>query len=129
MPELVVNGAALRCSFGAAPSSLTVLPASPLLKVGGQFLARVVDIAPMTNIGPFGMCSSLANPQVAAATSAAMGVLTPQPCIPVPAGPWTPGSAKLRAGGIPVLTSSSTCSCSWGGVIQITQAGQVNVKD
>jgi hypothetical protein len=127
MPDLVVNGAQLTCTFGVAPSTLTVVPAPPLIQVGGQPLARIVDIVPMMNVAPFGMCTTPSNPQVAAATAAALGVLTPQPCIPVITAPWTPGSAKVSAGGVKVLTSASTCQCAWGGSISIVQAGQVKV--
>ena len=127
MPDLVVNGAQVTCTFGVAPSTLAVIPSGPILQVGGQLLARVVDFAPMANVSPFGMCTTPSNPQVAAATSAASGVLTPQPCIPVITAPWTPGSTKVSAGGVPVLTSTSTCTCAWGGVISIVQAGQVKV--
>ncbi|MFH1475442.1 MAG: DUF4280 domain-containing protein [Chloroflexota bacterium] len=127
MPELVVNGAQMTCTFGVMPSTLTVLPAGPILQAGGQLLARIVDSAPMMNIAPFGMCTTPSNPQVAAATSAAAGVLTPQPCLPVITAPWTPGSAKVSAGGIPALTSTSTCTCAWGGSISIISAGQVKV--
>jgi hypothetical protein len=127
MPDLVVNGAQMTCTFGVAPSALTVVPAGPLLQAGGQLLARVVDMVPMMNVAPFGMCTTPSNPQVAAATSAASGVLTPQPCIPVITAPWTPGSTKVSAGGIPALTSTSTCMCAWGGSISIVSAGQVKV--
>ena len=54
--------------------------------------ANINDHIPMVNILPFGMCQSLANPMVAAATAAALGVLTPMPCIPVTPAPWVPGS-------------------------------------
>jgi hypothetical protein len=127
MPDLVVNGAAMTCTFGVAPSTLTVVPSGPILQAGGQLLARVVDMVPMLNVAPFGMCTTPSNPQVAAATSAAAGVLTPQPCIPVITAPWTPGSPKVSAGGIPALTSTSTCTCAWGGSIAIVQAGQAKV--
>jgi len=127
MADLVVNGAQLTCTFGVAPSTLTVLPAGPIIQAGGQPLARVVDFAPMLNVAPFGMCTTPSNPQVAAATSAAAGVLTPQPCVPVITAPWTPGSTKVTAGGIPALTSTSTCVCAWGGSISIVAAGQAKV--
>lgn len=127
MPDVVVNGAQMTCTFGVAPSTLTVLPAGPIIQAGGQLLARVVDFAPMMNVAPFGMCTTPSNPQVAAATSAAAGVLTPQPCIPVVTAPWTPGSAKVSAGGVPALTSTSTCVCAWGGSISIISAGQAKV--
>jgi hypothetical protein len=127
MPDLVVNGAQLTCTFGVAPSTLTVVPSGPILQAGGQLLARVVDMVPMVNVAPFGMCTTPSNPQVAAATSAASGVLTPQPCVPVITAPWSPGSAKVSAGGVPALTSTSTCTCAWGGSIAVVAAGQVKV--
>ncbi len=125
---LVVNGASLTCSFGLAPGTLTVLPAGTPITVAGQAVARVVDMQPMVNIAPFGMCQSLANPQVASATAAAQGVLTAQPCIPVITGAWSPGSATLSLGGVAALTPSSTGQCAWAGVITITMPGQATVS-
>ena len=108
---VVVNGAMLQCTFGAAPSSLTVLPVTRV---------TASDSKPMTNIKPFGVCMSPSNPQVAAATAAALGVLTPQPCIPATASPWTPGTPTVTIGGQPALTNVSKCMCTWGGVISVT---------
>ena len=88
---LVYAGAQMMCSFGAAPVPLAVLPQSKVM-AGGPPAANIMDMKPMANIPPFGMCSCPANPTVAAATAAALGVLTPMPCVPVPAGPWAPGS-------------------------------------
>jgi hypothetical protein len=68
---------------------------------------------------------SPANPMVAAATAAAMGVLTPQPCIPMTVAPWAPGSPTVLIGGMPALDNSSMCMCMWAGVITIGFAGQV----
>src|SRR5690348_4361016 len=122
----VVSGAMMACSFGVAPASLTVLPANRVT-VGGVPAANIMDHVPMMNIPTFGMCMSLSNPQVAAATSAALGVLTPQPCIPVTSSPWAPGSLKVTVGGVPALDNTSTCQCAWGGVISVTQPGQATV--
>ena len=77
----VCAGAMMMCSFGVAPSSLVVLPVNRTMT--GAPAANIMDNKPMVNIPPFGMCSSPANPMVAAATAAALGVLTPMPCIPV----------------------------------------------
>ena len=82
MPKLVVHGASLKCGEGAAPATLSVLPANAT-DSESHALATVDDYVPMVNIGTFGMCKTQANPQVAAATAAAQGVLTPMPCIPV----------------------------------------------
>jgi len=78
----------------------------------------------MLNIMPFGMCMSPANPQVAAATAAAMGVLTPQPCIPATSSPWTPGSIPVGISSKVALNNISMCTCMWSGVITITDPGQ-----
>lgn len=127
MAQLVVNGAQLRCTFGVAPSALVVPPAKRVM-AGSQPVATINDQIPMANIMPFGMCSSLANPQVASATSAASGVLTPQPCIPVTTGPWAPGSPTVLVGSTPALNSTCQLMCSWAGVISVSTPGQFTVS-
>ncbi|WP_269444286.1 DUF4280 domain-containing protein [Jatrophihabitans cynanchi] len=123
MPQNAVLGAVLQCSFGMAPSTLNPLPTSRVT-IEGKPAATITDFAPMVNVPPFGMCSSLANPTVAAATAAAFGVLTPMPCVPVTT-PWKPGAPKTTLGGKPALTAGSTCNCAWGGVIQLVMPGAI----
>ncbi|HZI15990.1 MAG TPA: DUF4280 domain-containing protein [Myxococcus sp.] len=123
----VVMGAMLQCSFGVAPSSLVVLPANKVLATTPA--ANIMDNKPMVNILPFGMCQSPANPMVAAATAAAMGVLTPMPCVPATAAPWVPGCPKVLIGNMPALENSCKLMCNWGGVIQVTAPGQFTVQD
>lgn len=120
----VVAGAGLMCSFGMAPSSLSVLPVGRPL-VEGKPAATITDIAPMVNIMPFGMCQSLANPTVAAATAAALGVLTPMPCVPVPVAPWAPPAPQTLIGGLPGVTNSARTTCAYGGSIGFTFAGTI----
>ena len=127
MSMQVVNGAQLQCTFGAAPSSLVVLPVNRE-KVANQFAANIMDHVPMVNIMPFGVCTSLANPQVAAATAAALGVLTPQPCIPATSSPWTPGSPTVMLANQPALNDTSICMCNWAGVITIINPGQTDAQ-
>lgn len=81
----------------------------------------------MMNIGSFGMCSSLANPTVAAATAAALGALTPMPCVPATSAPWAPGSPTVQIASTPALNNNSKAMCSYGGVIQIVMPGQMTV--
>ncbi|WP_163992283.1 DUF4280 domain-containing protein [Pyxidicoccus caerfyrddinensis] len=123
----VVMGAMLQCSFGVAPSSLVVLPTNKVM--GTTPAANIMDNVPLLNIPPFGMCQSLANPMVAAATAAALGVLTPMPCIPATAAPWVPGCPKVLVGNMPALESNSKLMCSYGGVIQVVTPGQFKVID
>ena len=121
----VCMGATLQCSFGAAPSSLVVLPSNRTMT--GTPAATIMDHAPLVNIMPFGMCSSPANPTVAAATAAALGVLTPMPCIPATAAPWIVGAPTVLIGGMPALDNNSKLMCNWGGVIQIVNPGQTKM--
>jgi hypothetical protein len=121
----VCTGATLMCSFGVAPSSLVVLPLKRVLTTTPS--ANVSDIAPVMNIPPFGACNSIANPTVAAATAAALGVLTPMPCVPVTAAPWVPGSTKVMNGPLPAVDNNCKLMCSWGGVIQVLNPGQAVV--
>jgi hypothetical protein len=116
----------LTCSFGMAPSKLSPLP-TPRVMIEGRPAATVTDSVAMVNIPPFAMCTSLANPTVAAATSAALGVLTPMPCVPLTT-PWQPGAPLTLLGGVPALVSGSICTCAWGGVIQMTMSGATRTQ-
>ncbi len=123
MAQPVVHaGALVLCSFGLAPANLNVLPSDRVL-IEGTPAANITCCEPV-NIPTFGMCSSLANPEVATATAAALGVLTPMPCVPALT-PWVPGSPTTEIGGEPALVMGSTCQCAFGGVIQILFPGAV----
>jgi hypothetical protein len=121
----VCMGATLKCSFGAAPSQLVVLPQNRVLTATPD--ANIMDNKPLVNILPFGMCSSPANPAVISATAAALGVLTPMPCVPVTPAPWIVGSPTVLIANMPALNNSSTLMCIWGGVIQIVNPGEATV--
>ncbi|WP_262963825.1 DUF4280 domain-containing protein [Methylobacter psychrophilus] len=125
MPLLVTAGAVLSCTFGAAPSTLVVLPINPVFV--DMPAANIIDNIPLLNILPFGMCSSMANPMVIAATAAALGVPTPMPCIPMTVAPWLAGAPTVLIGNMPALSSDSKLLCSWAGSISISVAGQVPV--
>jgi|SRR5450631_1278616 hypothetical protein len=123
MAQQVCMGAMLKCSMGVAPSSLIVLPVN---KVMTSYVpaANIMDNKPMVNIMPFGMCQSPANPVVASATAAALGVLTPMPCIPNTTAPWAPGAPTVMIANFPALDNTSKLMCMWAGMIEVTQAGQ-----
>ncbi len=115
-----------QCTFGVAPGSLMVIPVSRVM-AGGPPAANIMDNKPMANVMPFGMCQSMANPMVAAATAAALGVLVPMPCIPMTMAPWVPGAPTVLLGNMPALNNSSKLMCMWGGVISINLPGQFTV--
>lgn len=127
MGNQVCMGAMMQCSFGVAPSSLTVLPTNRVM-TSNMPAANIMDNVPFLNILPFGMCSSLANPAVASATSAALGVLTPMPCTPVIPAPWAPGSPQVLIANMPALNNSSKLMCAYGGVISINMPGQMQTQ-
>jgi Domain of unknown function (DUF4280) len=118
----VVNGALLMCSFGVAPSPLTVLPDKRTM-IENMPAANITDNKPFLNIKPFGVCLSLANPITAAQTAAALGVLTPGTCTPMTPAPWIPGSPTVLIGNMPALSQASQCMCAYGGVITVTLPG------
>jgi hypothetical protein len=119
--------AMMQCSFGMAPSSLVVLPTN-MVYTNQAPDANIMDHVPMVNIMPFGMCMSLANPTVAAATAAALGVLTPMPCIPNTPAPWVTGAPTVLLGNSPTLDNVSKLMCMWGGVIQFITPGEFTVN-
>jgi hypothetical protein len=119
MPKQVSLGALLKCTFGTTPSPLTVV--RPSITAGGPPAAVITDFAPMTNIMPFGMCTTPTNPAVTAAQGA------PVPCIPVTVGPWAPGIPTILLNGVPTLSENSKCMCTWTGVISVAEPGQATV--
>lgn len=124
--QLVCTGAAINCSFGMMPSTLISLPTHQVNSKTPA--ATIMDHKPMVNIVPFGLCTSMSNPTVISATAAALGVLTPQPCVPVTTTPWVPGSSTVVIGNMPALNNTCSCTCQWGGVIKIANAGQTSVN-
>jgi hypothetical protein len=122
MPMQTCLGAQMQCSFGAAPAVL--MPTPKPVVTSYMIAANIMDHVPLVNILPFAMCSSPANPMVAAATAAAMGVLTPMPCVPATPAPWVAGAATVLLCNAPALDNVSTLACTWGGVIQFINPGQ-----
>jgi Domain of unknown function (DUF4280) len=114
--NLVCTGASLQCSFGTTPAAFAASGAD----VSATDAAGVVTDVGEENVPPFGLCSSLANPAVAAANS-------PQPCVPV-LSPWTPGAARVTIGEVSALDDASQCNCSWGGVVTVSSAGQLSAS-
>ena len=126
MGNQVCMGAMLKCTFGVAPGTLMVLPMNLVMTKVPD--ANIMDNKPFLNILPFGMCQSMANPMVAAASAAAMGALVPMPCIPMTTAPWMPGSPTVLLAKMPTLNNSSKLMCMWGGVIGINLPGQFTVS-
>lgn len=124
MSQLVIATGTCMCTMGTAPAPLKVTNNAKVL-ADGKPIGTIADCQGFANVGPFGLCTSLANPAVASATAAALGVLTPQPCTPVTAGTWIPTKPKILIGGKPCLSSDSKAICSYAGSISVTYAGQV----
>ena len=123
MPMQTCMGGMMMCTFGVAPSSF--MPTPKTVMTSNVPAGNIMDHAPMVNILPFAMCTSPANPMVAAATAAAMGVLTPMPCIPNTPAPWIPGAPTVMLCNSPALDNTCQLMCIWGGVITFSNPGQM----
>ncbi|MCX7337815.1 MAG: DUF4280 domain-containing protein [Alphaproteobacteria bacterium] len=114
-----------KCSFGSMPVPMIVLPST--VNVFSLPAGTTSDNLPFANILPFGMCQSMGNPMVIAATVAALGVMTPMPCIPMTFSPWSPPSPTVQICGKQALNNGAKLNCIWGGMIEIKFPGQVTV--
>jgi hypothetical protein len=117
MPNLVCTGATLQCSFGAMPATFA---ASGIQTSAGGPVGVVTDVT-TANVPPFGICTSPSNPGASSGS--------PPPCIPVLLAPWSPGSARVTIGGVSALDDSCQCTCTWGGVVTVSAAGQTAASD
>lgn len=113
----------MKCSFGDKESRLKI-PKTHKMFIHGKAQGNIGDFKPNENIMPFGKCSSLANPTVAAATAANNGVLKPMPCVPATVIPWVNGKADFLIENNPALINESTNTCIWCGLIEIVKDGQ-----
>jgi hypothetical protein len=107
-------GTKTHCSYGSAISSLRF----PLHE---RQVANVSDYFAYGNVGPFGKCHSLHNPEVQVMTQAKQGVFTPMSCRPVFPSMWSPGQPIEKVGNPPcaALDMNSVLVCAWGGLVTI----------
>lgn len=125
MGQLVVMGAMMTCSFGAAPSSLMVLPTHRTMGCNVP-AANINDHTPFLNILPFGVCSSPMQPSMKPIPPKPP---VPGPCVPAVSSPWIVGAVTVMLDNMPALNSTSINMCSaFGGVISIAFAGQITVQ-
>ncbi len=124
MTTYVSSGANMKCSMGTSTANLVVTPERGVF-LAGKPKATVMDMKSLTNIPSFGLCISLANPVVAAATAAHLGVLTPMPCVPCTNSPWVPEKTDVLEKGFPALLNTCTLECQWAGTIELIDNGQL----
>ena len=124
MDKYVCEGDSVNCSMGSAPCKIKVVSNDKLF-VENKKVATVNDYK-IPSISGFGMCKSMSNPKVEAATAAANGVLQPQPCEPVINSSWS-GNTKLCAKGIMAITDKSHNKCLYAGNLSVS-AKQNKVK-
>lgn len=117
----------IKCSFGMIPTPLLILPGTRTVMAEGMFMGNITDIIPLVNIESFGLCVSLLNPAVAAATAAAGGVLVPMPCVPVTVAPWLSMALTVLVEDRPAIDQTAFTLCTWAGIITIIEPGNFTV--
>lgn len=125
MSLLLTTGTTLSCAFGTLTSNF-IATSNPMVMADNMPVGTIDDGQAVVNIPPFGLCTTLSNPQVASATAAALGVLTPQPCIPQTKA-WIPSGMTVLSGGKPCLTQECQCMCLYGGTITAVNPAQKKV--
>ena len=104
----VVEGAKLKCTFGAQTSSLCV-PGGHGVTIGGKNRANISDHMGGKNIMTFGICKCSS---------------PPPPCSMATTMPWLNGKMDVLVDGQPALIKDSMAMCTMGGVITIENDGQ-----
>ena len=123
MANPVVNTTICICSFGMLPMVLPVTSQQTVMMCNMP-AATIMDNKCTT----FGMCTNPANPAVAAATAAALGVPTPSACIPLTITPWAPGVPTVLVCNQPLLNNTSKLMCGYGGVIQVVMTPAMTIQ-
>lgn len=121
----MTSQATIKCTCGDKCAKLTVYPDRTVF-LTEKPMANISDHVSMYNIAPFGKCHTTAYPPTGAATAANHGSLTPMPCVPGTVSEWINGKNDYLVKSKPALLKSSYCRCQWGGIITITNDGQVD---
>ncbi len=139
--KYIVFGAKTKCSMGLRESQL-VLDADHGIFIRGKAQFHVKDKEGIINVIPFGGCKSASNPDTA--KEMAMRGFTAAPlsfsgtfCMPslltgcagkctplITAAEWEDGSEFTDIDDEKALLGRCTLACAYGGIIQITDAGQ-----
>jgi len=126
MSVLVCSGAKLWCTYGDSEGTLVVQQPTTVM-CENKPTASANDCTHTTSVTPCGFCHSLTNPNVASATAAAFGSLTPMPCNPLPL-VWSNVSTTVLIGKSLALTNKSRLRCAYGGELTIANPGQFTVS-
>ena len=105
--KYLCNGALLKCSKGAAPSKMVVIPKNGYF-INEQPVAVVSDMKPMVNILSFGACQRENTP----------------PCTPVISAPWSNPVKGSLINGEATASEKGKLKCNFGGEITVIDAGQ-----
>ena len=124
----VTSQAIMKCSCGDKNAKLTVYPDRTVF-LSEKPMANISDHISLYNIAPFGKCHTTRYPATGAATAANKGKLTPMPCIPGTDTKWLTGKDDYIVKGNAALLKSSYCKCKWGGIITITDDGQIDTGE
>lgn len=116
----------LSCSFGTVPDTLIVLPDGNVV-IEAMLAGNMFDMIPFANIPGFILCISLVNPEVATATAAAFGVLTPMPCTPMTFEPWITEDFTVLFTDQPAIDQTSILICDYAAIIIVDEPGNFSV--
>ncbi|UQZ87804.1 DUF4280 domain-containing protein [Deltaproteobacteria bacterium Smac51] len=117
MPLIIPHNTTCRCSCGTGLCKLIVMPDKQVF-IDDLPVATIMDHKSGLNLPTFIMCTTAANPAVAANSGA------PAPCVPVLPSPWTAGSVNVKIHDEIILHETSTLNCVYGGLISIEQPSQ-----
>ena len=102
----VVEGATLECSLGSTPSKL-MLPIGHGVYIWDKKQANISDMKSLYNILPFGVCKGS------------------EPCVPAVVIYWVNGKEDVFIDKHNALVDTSIAFCARGGVIKVTDDGQL----
>lgn len=107
--EYVVTGALLQCNQGTIPTPFQGT-SNCHITISGSMVTTEMDMAPMANIKPFGICQMLSK-------------TNPVPCMPVPTVWQDTYPVKVKGG--KTLLFRSCMNCVVGGKMEFMTSGQV----